>query len=187
MSKKKLKQHLEFTPWWRSKEAFDFLNMKPWDKFNQQAVIHPSTRSPVTDLCKIVMGKPSTCRPLIQIITCFIIYQNSIPLKTTTKRCYFCTFSFLLLITKDKQKWAARGRKQHQFRWVFSPWWPCPRGLQSSSQTTVNATERRRLRPLHQKFQESSPQLPDLGEKPTSPLENFLVKGLPLAESKREE
>ena len=89
MSKKKLKQHLEFTPWWRSKEAFDFLNMKPWDKFNQQAVIHPSTRSPVTDLCKIVMGKPSTCRPLIQIITCFIIYQNSIPLKTTTKRCYF--------------------------------------------------------------------------------------------------
>ena len=100
MSKKKLKQHLEFTPWWRSKEAFDFLNMKPWDKFNQQAVIHPSTRSPVTDLCKIVMGKPSTCRPLIQIITCFIIYQNSIPLKTTTKRCYFCTFSFLLLITR---------------------------------------------------------------------------------------
>ena len=98
--KKILEQHLEHTPWWRSKEAFDFLNMKPWDKFNQQAVIHPSTRSPVTDLCKIVMGKPSTCRPLIQIITCFIIYQNSIPLKTTTKRCYFCTFSFLLVITR---------------------------------------------------------------------------------------
>jgi len=42
MSKKKLKQHLEFTPWWRSKEAFDFLNMKARNKLNQQAIIQPS-------------------------------------------------------------------------------------------------------------------------------------------------
>jgi len=33
---------LEHTPWWRSKEAFDFLNMKARNKLNQQAIIQPS-------------------------------------------------------------------------------------------------------------------------------------------------
>ena len=37
------KQHLELTPWRRSEEAFDFFNMKAWNKFNQQAIIQPST------------------------------------------------------------------------------------------------------------------------------------------------
>ena len=65
------KQHLELTPWWRSEEAFDFFNMKAWDKFNQQAVVQPSPWSPVTDLCKIVLiCDPSTCRPLIHPIAC---------------------------------------------------------------------------------------------------------------------
>ena len=37
------KQHLELTPRRRSEEAFDFFNMKARDKFNQQAIIQPST------------------------------------------------------------------------------------------------------------------------------------------------
>ena len=44
---------LELTPWRRGKEAFDFFNMKTGDELNQQAIIQPSARSPVTNLCSI--------------------------------------------------------------------------------------------------------------------------------------
>ena len=34
--KKILEQHLEHTPWWRSKVTFDFLYMKARDKLNRR-------------------------------------------------------------------------------------------------------------------------------------------------------
>jgi hypothetical protein len=43
----------EFTPWRRSKEAFDFIGMKTGNKFNQQAIIQPLARSSVADLRNI--------------------------------------------------------------------------------------------------------------------------------------
>lgn len=45
---------LELTKWRRGKEAFDFFNMKTRDELNQQAIIQPSARPPVTNLCNIV-------------------------------------------------------------------------------------------------------------------------------------
>ena len=50
--------------------------------------------------------------------------------------------------TSQKKKGGKRYRRPTPIRMsILSPWWPCPRGVQSSSRSAVSATWRHRLRP----------------------------------------
>jgi len=117
------------------------------------------------------------------------------------RRCDFAKFHFFYLssqemhrnfltlsmhITEGKKKRVARGTEgKHQSGRASSPWWPYPRGVQSSSRSAVSATWRHRLRPHATISAKIVP--PNLGAKSASPSERVAVQALPLVESNREE
>lgn len=123
----------------------------------------------------IAMCKALTCRPLTHITTSLILHQN-----------YYLHESIQAWRKgKKNEKRAARRRRQQE-----RPWWPCPRGIQSSSQSPASATWRRRLRSRSTKIRGGFGGWARHVSIERGVFFSFRVKGmggLPFAESKREE